>query len=232
MNAFLDIGFTLLGGPKLSPPKTIAKILNLEKSFLDRLSGIVFAQNHSDPRSLADSLEECVGREIDRGERSRIADFWNGQYDEVYELEWASGFMRGLIDAGIDIHIVSNLWFPFHDGFRQIFASYLPFIKSETLSYKEGVRKPDPEFYRIAFQKSGADPADSFSVGDSLGNDIAPYADLGMKCLWYVSRPLADDKLAASESILSKYDNIYKVCNLKEAYQIMIRENAEIHRGL
>ncbi len=231
MNVFLDIGFTLLGGPELSPPKMIAKILNLEKSFLDRLSGIVFAQYHTDPRSLANSLEKCVGREIDRRERNLIVDFWKGQYEEAYELDWAHGFMEALIGAGIDIHIVSNLWFPFYDRFRQIFSSIRPFIKSETLSFREGVKKPSPEFYRIAFQRSGAEPSDSFSVGDSLGNDILPYADSGMKCVWYASRPLSEDKLAASDAILSKYGNIYKVCNLGQAFEILTRENAETYRG-
>ncbi len=224
MNAFLDIGFTLLGGPKLSPPKMIASILELDDSRRDELSELVFTRNHTKPLSLIEDLEDFTSAKIDGDRRRRIVDFWDRQYEEVYTLDYALEFVAGLIESGVNVHIVSNLWFPFYDRFAQIFAESMPYFKSETLSFREGVRKPDPRFYEIALKKSGADPARSFSVGDSLGNDIVPYAEMGMRCIWYPSRTLTDEKMARAEKILSRHPNIYTANDLKQALGMIMQE--------
>ena len=225
MNAFLDIGFTLLGGPRLSPPKMIASILELDDARRDELSKLVFTRNHTEPLSLIEDLENFTSAKIDGQRRRRIVDFWDRQYEDVFTLDYALEFVSGLIDSGVNVHIVSNLWFPFYDRFTQIFAESMPYFKSETLSFREGVRKPDPRFYEIALKKSGADPARSFSVGDSLGNDIVPYAVMGMKCVWYQSRPLTDEKMARADKILSGYPNVYKADGLKQALEMIKQES-------
>jgi len=48
------------------------------------------------------------------------------------------------------------------------------------LSEEEGVYKPDPALFRLALQRSGADPREAVMIGDRLDNDVGPAAGLGM----------------------------------------------------
>lgn len=46
------------------------------------------------------------------------------------------------------------------------------------------LKKPDPEFFRLALTKLGLAPGDAVMVGDRLENDIRPAKSLGMKTIW------------------------------------------------
>lgn len=226
MDVFLDIGFTLMGGPSLSPPKMVGRILELDEEKYPILNKIIFTENHQAPEALIFSLGNALGIRIDPGRVEKIRDFWRRQNTDVYELDGASELLEHLRRQGMIVHLASNLWFPFYQKFRTIFRSQAPFIASATLSFQEGVKKPSPEFYKIAMKRSGADPRHSVIIGDSVSKDILPFAEMGAKCIWYKSRPIPPERLEVLREKLAMYTDIYEVENLEEARQVMdkIRE--------
>ncbi|QTA84733.1 HAD family hydrolase [Desulfonema magnum] len=223
MHIFLDIGFTLMGGPAFSPPKMIRKILNLGEDDSAVLYDIIFCENHHTPDSLMVSLEKRLGCRISRDQQKDIAAFWQRQFLDVYELEGASVFIKNLARSGAYLHIISNLWFPFYNKFRTVFQNDLNNIRTKTLSFEEGIRKPCAEIYRRALDRAKALPEESVMVGDSVGNDILPCAELGMKCVWFKSRPVEKHQLESKRLLLSKYDDIFEVNSLRAAQSVIER---------
>jgi putative hydrolase of the HAD superfamily len=47
----------------------------------------------------------------------------------------------------------------------------------------EGVEKPDPQIYRLALERAGAEPHECVHVGDSISNDLEPATAVGMKAV-------------------------------------------------
>lgn len=223
MDIFLDIGFTLMGGPNLSPPKKIKCILNLNDDCLGKLSKIIFSENHETPDSLILSLEKSFRITVADFQRDKITDFWDKQFSEVYEIKGATSLINSLHKLYQSIHIVSNLWYPFYNKFSDIFNKSLYCINTETLSFMEGITKPSTGFYEIALKRSGAIPSNSIMVGDSIDNDIIPCAKLGMKCIWFISRHINETELKKKKLNISQYNGIYKVYNLFEVQSVIKR---------
>ncbi|MCP4690987.1 MAG: HAD family hydrolase [Desulfobacterales bacterium] len=221
MDVFLDIGFTLMGGPDLSPPKMIRRILELDEEKNPILNKIIFTENHQSPENLIFALNDALGIRVDTGGMDKIRDFWRRQHTDVYEIDGASELLDHLHDQGMIMHIASNLWFPFYQKFRTIFRTQAPFITSKTLSFQDGVKKPSPEFYKKALKRSGADPKQSIMIGDSVSKDILPFAELGASCIWFKSRPIDPVRLKTLQEKLSAHKNIYEVETLKEARQVI-----------
>ncbi|MDR0895506.1 MAG: HAD family hydrolase [Prevotellaceae bacterium] len=59
-------------------------------------------------------------------------------------------------------------------------ASFFYFITDSTIA---GVRKPDPELWRLAIEQAGFTPAEVAVVGDSYKNDIQPALTLGCQVI-------------------------------------------------
>ena len=57
-----------------------------------------------------------------------------------------------------------------------------------------GVRKPDPEIYRLGLKALGAkDPSRVLVIGDSYDKDIIPAREIGCKTLWYMGEGWTPD---------------------------------------
>ena len=226
MDIFLDLGFTLMGGTEASPPQKICEILEMGDEESEMLYDITFCENHHTADSLMVSLEKRLGCPINQTQQGEIKAFWQRQHDNVYELEGASDLIRHLAHMGFNLHIISNLWFPFYQKFRTIFQEVLNLIRTETLSFEEGVRKPGSAIYEIALKRAGAVPGSSLMLGDSLRNDIIPCAKLGMKCVWFKSRPMEQEKLEFKRLVLSEVlgerrDNVSEADSLDEARSLI-----------
>lgn len=48
-----------------------------------------------------------------------------------------------------------------------------------------GIRKPDPEIFKLAIKQSGVMPEECIVIGDSYKNDIIPATQTGCKTVWF-----------------------------------------------
>ena len=62
----------------------------------------------------------------------------------------------------------------------------------------EGVRKPNPDIFRIAVNRLGVLPADTVMIGDSLSKDILPAMEVGCKTNWLKGEQWEDESVSAT----------------------------------
>ncbi|MCX3059515.1 HAD family hydrolase [Streptomyces beihaiensis] len=100
-------------------------------------------------------------------------------YDVLYERHmrpaaWrpypdAPEVLAGLRERGVPVAVVSNIgWDP-----RPVFVAHGldPYVDTYVLSYRHGVRKPDPRLFTAACDALGVAPADALMVGDDRRAD-------------------------------------------------------------
>ncbi len=81
------------------------------------------------------------------------------------------------------LHIITN-------GFEEVQhkkmagAGILPFFKTVTTSEEAGVKKPHPEIFAMAMQKSGADSTKSVMIGDNYEADIVGAHRFGLRTIF------------------------------------------------
>ena len=68
-----------------------------------------------------------------------------------------------------------------------------------------GVVKPDPAMFQLTIDRAGCAPSAIVHVGDSLQNDVAPAAAMGLRTVWInrARRPLPADSVAPDATITS-----------------------------
>ncbi|MBO5812089.1 MAG: HAD family hydrolase [Bacteroidaceae bacterium] len=62
----------------------------------------------------------------------------------------------------------------------------------------EGVRKPNPDIFRLAVNRLGVLPADAVMIGDSLSKDILPAMEVGCKSVWLKGEQWEDESVSAT----------------------------------
>jgi len=221
LDVFLDLGFTLVGGPELSPPKMVQQILGLPDESKGVLSDITFCERHTTPQSFIRSLSDAFEILLTPHQEQEIQNYWKRQYSDLFKLDGASNLVFFLRNSGLKVHIVSNLWYPFYQSCQALLPELFDFVATQTLSYGEGVRKPSDEFYRRAIARSGAIVADSMVIGDSITKDILPFVQYRSKGIWFKSRPLDMQSINQKRKVLSKYKNIFEASSLYEVQSIV-----------
>ncbi|MGV9630222.1 HAD family hydrolase [Streptomyces sp. NPDC003487] len=101
-------------------------------------------------------------------ERHRTPDAWT-PYPDAFDV------LSALWDRGLKIGVVSNIgWDP-----RPVFLVHGldSFIDTYVLSYRHGIRKPDPRLFALACDALGVEPGEALMVGDE------PRADGGAAAL-------------------------------------------------
>lgn len=86
------------------------------------------------------------------------------------------------LSAKYPIVLVSNFYGNLESVLKQFGISGC--FKKVIDSQKVGVRKPDPEIFRLALNFLGTEPSETLVIGDSYSNDIEPALKLGCKVLW------------------------------------------------
>jgi HAD superfamily hydrolase (TIGR01509 family) len=80
-------------------------------------------------------------------------------------------------------------------------------------SSRVGVRKPDPEIFRIATRALAVEPHETFVVGDSYDRDIVPSKIIGCRTIWLKGRSWTAPPSTASAD--------YTVANLEEIRPVL-----------
>lgn len=77
--------------------------------------------------------------------------------------------------------LVSN----FYGNIEAILKDFeLDFFDAVIESAVVGVRKPDPEIYRLGVEAMGSEASDIIVIGDSYDKDIVPAKNVGCKTIW------------------------------------------------
>jgi putative hydrolase of the HAD superfamily len=89
----------------------------------------------------------------------------------------------------------------------QKYHTFLDLFEISFFSAEAGMRKPEPEFFRLILDAMQVDPQKTLFV-DDFPENIAGAQQLGMQTVWYTDRekciPLLKDLLPVSVSRLSR----------------------------
>ncbi|MBF0160786.1 MAG: HAD-IA family hydrolase [Magnetococcales bacterium] len=187
MFVFLDIGFTLIGGPGVGPARRLAEALALPGHAKPILSDLLFRSPFSHPDQLAEALHAQF-HGLPEQSRAVVHALWQAQSDEAYILPGAAELLETLTEARIPFGFISNIWAPFHAGFTRLFPQESRQHPS-FLSFQLQMAKPDLALYQTALRQTGVSPRQAIMIGDTYGMDIAPPQQLGMKTVWILHRP-------------------------------------------
>ena len=186
MFVFLDIGFTLIGGPNVGPAGRLIQELELPPSSKPAINSLLFESPVSSHEALLDRITETYGADRNRAYLA-VRDLWERQVDEAYALPGSREALESLKKAGARVGFISNIWAPFLQAFSSLFPEeyeeYPVFA-----SFERGVSKPNLDLYRMALRETGADPERTVMIGDTYEMDIAPPLKLGMKTVWVLHR--------------------------------------------
>ncbi|MBF0272372.1 MAG: HAD family hydrolase [Magnetococcales bacterium] len=187
MFVFLDIGFTVIGGPEIGPSGWLARELGLSAAAKGDLKAWLFTTDLTAPESLADRLSGAHGLDRERTRRV-VAGFWARQIQDAYPLPGAQRFLAQLDQANIPYAFISNIWTPFLAGFARVFPH--AFERAPLFaSCRLGLAKPNVALYQKALDGCGVTPGQAVMIGDTYEMDMAPALQLGMKGVWLLHRP-------------------------------------------
>lgn len=187
MLVLLDIGSTLIEGPPMGPAKRLVRHFGLDPEAGAALDRLLFQSPLDGPQELADFLGERCGVAWAAALQAST-ELWQAQVRESWALPGAAEAIERLDRAGLARAYVSNIWAPFYQGFERLFPDEAR-GQANFLSFRMGLSKPDPAFYRVVLDHLDIDPAEVVMVGDTYENDIAPALGLGMKTVWVLHRP-------------------------------------------
>ncbi len=99
-----------------------------------------------------------------------------------HNIDNVSGPVLKVLASEYKLGVVSN----FYGNLNSVLAEFGidKYFSSVTESAVVGVRKPDPEIFRIAASSLGLTPAECVVVGDSADKDIIPAQIAGCRTVW------------------------------------------------
>lgn len=111
--------------------------------------------------------------------------------------------VRGLAAGGVRLGIISNTGRTPGIVLRRVLERHglLDFFGAVSYSDEVGVRKPDPEIFRVTLERAGSEPAEAAHVGDNPVADVQGARGIGMRAVHYVPGgrgPAADADLAVA----------------------------------
>jgi len=183
---FFDIGGTLIYGPDSSPAERLVKALHLEEDKRDAIRDVLFTTDADNSSVLTKVLRKKVPglpSDVDKV----IKDLWNLQKNEAAVFPKAVEAVRRASAHGFKLGIISNIWRPYYEIFKTLFAEVFDYFEIKILSFKVGVKKPDMRIYKMALKAAGNAPA--CMAGDRLNDDIAPARAAGLRTVLILTEP-------------------------------------------
>ena len=89
----------------------------------------------------------------------------------------------------------------------------LPFFQEVIESAVVGIRKPDPQIFRLGVETLGLVPADVAVIGDSYSKDIVPAKALGCQTVWFKGVGWTDEQSEgeSADIIIDKFQFLEQV---------------------
>lgn len=177
--AVLDIGGTLVTGPDRGPARRIAELAGLDDEQRRALHAALMTQPFEAPEQAAAFASHAFGPAAARA----TTEVWEAQLSEAEPVEGAPAALEALLDRGLRLALLSNIWRPYLDSVRHhlgpFFDEHIP-EALQVFSFRVGLAKPDPRLFTRVLEAARVDPAGAVMIGDSYDKDIAPAAELGM----------------------------------------------------
>jgi HAD superfamily hydrolase (TIGR01549 family) len=186
---FFDIGNTLATTGDLSARRLLAERLRLTEKETKRAGRLIMTHAAESPEDLATPLISSLPRHGAQQIRAAVSSIWNEQTVGVQEIPGAYRLLLELRRMGLKLGIISNIWRPVHEGFRQNCRRLNDLLDLGTFSYREGCKKPSAEIFQRAISRAGCPAGACWMVGDSYELDLEGARRLDMRTLWVLCRP-------------------------------------------
>ena len=97
--------------------------------------------------------------------------------------------------------LVTNFYGNMHTVLKEFGLDHL--FKDVVESSVVGVRKPDPEFFRLGVKALGLEAAETVMIGDSPDKDIIPAQSIGCKTVWLQGKNRSEAQCTPDQTISS-----------------------------
>ncbi|MBF0565338.1 MAG: HAD family hydrolase [Nitrospirae bacterium] len=185
---FFDIGSTLVMGPDNAPHREIERIIGNPCIKARDISQIIMLEDFTDSRSVFERIKGAFNGGLPTHCEGKINDLWQRQESDALEIDGATEVVLALKRRGYRIGLISNIWSPYYRAFEKACPQITSALDSATLSFRDGIRKPDKTMYERALASISLRPHEAVMIGDTYTNDIAPAIELGMGTVWLLSR--------------------------------------------
>lgn len=112
--------------------------------------------------------------------------------------ETGRGLFEKAVNAGVPVYTLSNIAQYHVDAIEKNWAGFFDDASGLFMSYKMGVRKPDPAIYRQALDELGAAGKDCFFI-DDLSENVAAAREAGINAHQFIPENHAMIEQAAAE---------------------------------
>ncbi len=221
---FFDIGHTLVTGSPASPRRLIGHRLNLTEKEIKIVGKLIMTHPSEDAETLAYAISDGIGLEHSTVLKA-IREIWEEQLHCVELLPNVEKTIENLKVSGYELGLISNIWHPFFQGFKQRYPHVVSCFTYKILSYKEGVKKPSLEIYLKAVRTAKRSPKSCWMIGDTYELDIAPALNLGFKTIWFILRPNRETESVAKVIRGELPSPDYAIASIKEVLNIFPVKN-------
>ena len=97
--------------------------------------------------------------------------------------------------------LVTNFYGNMHTVLKEFGLDHL--FKDVVESSVVGVRKPDPEIFRLGVKALGLEAAETVMIGDSPDKDIIPAQSIGCKTVWLQGKNRSEAQCTPDQTISS-----------------------------
>jgi HAD superfamily hydrolase (TIGR01509 family) len=178
--------------------RTSRRVLDEAYEHSASVLGHIWAKNRDVPvehhvRAILDRVE---GRLADRLAPETLAALVDAYAHPVLTVppavdEGALGAMEALVTRGYTLCVVSNTMRTPGATLRKLLAHFrlLPYFSVLTFSDECGIRKPDPQIFRLTLQAARVDPEEAIHVGDDTTLDVEGAHAAGLRAIQVTTAP-------------------------------------------
>jgi HAD superfamily hydrolase (TIGR01549 family) len=170
---------------------------------------------------------ESMGYSAPQAEiESVVAELEHECLPEVEMVVGADVALRRLHDAGCLLGVVSSAGYPLFVELALEKLGLRTYFNEVVTSAGEGIYKSDPEIFRRAVGRLGAQPSDAVHIGDHAIYDVRTAKAAGLSAIWFVAEARNTARLHGTEwSVASEagreadaiVESMFELCDAIEA---------------